>query len=127
MQRLRRLSLSFLVLSACVEPALPPPEAPAVTVMDGGVACSPRTCTGCCVDNRCVGGNQDEACGYDGRSCQRCGAGLRCEAPGACYPKPRAADAGTAPPPASTDAGIPIDRQVQAGRCIFFSGVLFCN
>jgi hypothetical protein len=123
---MRRISFWVLLsLAGCVEPALPAPEAPEPAAAP--VVCSPRTCTGCCVDNQCLGGNRDEACGYDGRTCQRCGAGLRCEAPGACFPKPRAADAGTPAPPAGTDAGIPLDRTVQSGRCIFFSGVLFCN
>lgn len=72
-----------LLLAGCVEPYVMPADAGPVVMKPKG--CSPLTCTGCCFGDQCVGGNADDACGYDGRQCAACAAGTRCEAPGACY------------------------------------------
>lgn len=46
--------------------------------------CSPLTCTGCCSNNICRGGNENDGCGYDGRACSQCTGNSVCEAPGTC-------------------------------------------
>jgi hypothetical protein len=74
-----------MLLAGCLEP---------LPVLDTGTTpgkaklagCSPLNCTGCCAGERCLGGNTDDACGYDGRGCNTCPNTHRCESPGACYP-----------------------------------------
>jgi hypothetical protein len=78
---------SALVLAACVEPALP--VEPDAGTDAGPFVCSPLTCTGCCRENVCLGGNEQDACGYDGRWCQGCPADTACVSPGACVSRPR--------------------------------------
>ena len=82
------LAVALLGLAGCLEP---------VPYLDLGGAtpgrpkhghCTPMSCTGCCVGKECLGGNLDDACGYDGRPCTACPQTHRCEAPGACYPLP---------------------------------------
>ncbi|MFT3709805.1 MAG: hypothetical protein QM817_19420 [Archangium sp.] len=78
----RALSIITLLASGCLEPALTQDAG----VNDAGpVHCSPLTCTGCCRGDVCLGGNTDDACGYDGRSCKACAAQLTCKSPGACF------------------------------------------
>jgi hypothetical protein len=115
----------FVSMTACLEPMLPLPEDAQDAGHDAGVfICSPRTCTGCCEGNRCLGGNLDEACGHTGRACQRCEASLRCETPGACFPRP-GRDAGI-PRPVS-DAGLSIlDSAALRRKCFVSNGALVC-
>lgn len=87
-----------VVLAGCVEPGAPAGVEVEPTPDAGPFVCGPTTCTGCCLGNQCLGGNLDEACGYDGRACRRCSAQSRCEAPGACFARPGSADAGVAKP-----------------------------
>jgi hypothetical protein len=57
-----------------------------------GETCDPKTgacvptspcgpCTGCCINNACLAGTVDKACGANGGACETCGAGQSC-APG---------------------------------------------
>ncbi len=118
-----RLALGLgLLLTACVEPALPS-DAEVAAVDAGPFVCSPRTCTGCCLNNVCLGGNQDSACGYDGRTCKPCNEGTRCESPGACYALP--GDGGAPNKPLSPDAGIYLSPQ-NLRKCQFFLGTWIC-
>ena len=50
----------------------------------GPYVCSPMTCRGCCRGNVCLGGDEQLACGYEGRACRECGRGTECVAPGTC-------------------------------------------
>lgn len=119
-----RLALGLgLLLTACVEPALPSDSEVATVVDAGPFVCSPRTCTGCCLNNVCVGGNEDSACGYDGRACKACNEGTRCESPGACYALP--SDGGQPIKPLPPDAGIYLSPQ-NLRKCQFFLGTWLC-
>ncbi len=118
-----RLLVGMVVFGVgCVEPALPAIESGS-SVDAGPYVCSPLTCTGCCRDNRCFGGNLDDACGYDGRSCRTCESHLRCESPGACFPRPR--DGGVSEPSRLGDAGA-VNLEV-LHRCQFLYGLVFCG
>ena len=72
------------------------------------------SCTGCCQNGVCMGGNSNDACGYDGRACSQCPATHRCEAPGACYPHPTMNSLHAATPNPSE------------AECIFVDGQLRC-
>ena len=119
---LRTLAIGLSVFfSACLEPAIPPPSsAPEVEAVP--YVCGPTTCTGCCRDNVCLGGNHDSACGYDGRQCRVCAGNVRCEAPGACFQKP--SDGGTTGRPFNPDAGVNLE---VLQRCQFLFGFVFCG
>lgn len=81
------------VAGAAVIGACGPPEDP---------PCGPDVCAGCCDSSgQCVTGEQPEACGTGGQSCQTCGGAATCVA-GVCRAEPDAGDedAGT-----SADAG----------------------
>ncbi len=53
------------------------------TPEDGGSACGPATCPGCCSGGACVAGNIRSQCGSHGQACTSCaGAGLTCQAQG---------------------------------------------
>lgn len=107
--------------TACLEPALVAP--PTDAERDAGpYVCGPMTCTGCCHQNRCFGGNQDSACGYDGRQCRVCSGEVRCEAPGACFQKP--SDGGSVGRPFDPDAGVNLE---VLQRCRFLYGFVFCG
>jgi hypothetical protein len=73
--------LFFVFLAACLEPA--------ITFQENSkdikthYVCSPTNCTGCCRNNICRGGNDNDACGYDGRLCVECVDSV-CEIPGTC-------------------------------------------
>lgn len=119
------IALSF---ASCVEPTLEP-------LQDGGAdggayQCTPITCTGCCQDNRCLGGNESGACGYDGRRCRACGEETSCVAPGTCASSPSDGGALTGDRP---DAGGLIDPltgrplEPPRQRCIFFFGTFICS
>ena len=113
---MRHLYLAVcLMLSGCVEPSVMPADAGPVVMKPKG--CSPLTCTGCCFEGECVGGNADDACGYDGRQCEACGAGTRCEAPGACYVFD--------PPPASSTPSIE-DPRFPMRQCFAIDGRWIC-
>ena len=108
---------------ACVEPVAPaagePPDA-------GPFLCTPITCTGCCRDNVCLGGNLDDACGYDGRECRTCESGTLCVSPGACVSQPRDGGFDT---PLNLDSGFPVGLLGPArpfGHCLFRHGRLVC-
>lgn len=111
-----------LALTGCLEPALPDLEASLLSVDAGPVACSARTCTGCCLENVCFGGNLDTACGYSGRVCQVCSGDSRCESPGACFATPR--DGGTPAASVVRDGG---SRADLFQRCTFWPGFFFCG
>ncbi len=105
---MRRLLLlcAAAALGACVEPALK--GAPLDAGADAGpYVCTALNCTGCCRNNICRGGNELEACGYDGRRCQECPAGTACVTPGACVAV--MPDAGETVRPLNLDAGYPVD------------------
>jgi len=119
--RFHWLSLG-LALSACLEPDLPVAEGNTLSVDAGPAVCNARTCTGCCLDTVCLGGNHDTACGYSGRACQECSGDSRCESPGACFAKPR--DGGTPSGAIALDAGI---RAEVLQRCTFWPGYFFCG
>lgn len=74
--------LGLGALSACAPP-----------VLEGGAACIPDSCSGCCRDGRCEPGHRLTACGSDGDTCVRCGAGDLCEA-GVCKEPSEGAEAG---------------------------------
>lgn len=117
-------------LSACLEPALPRLDPEATGVVDAGpFRCTPMTCTGCCRNNICRGGNEDEACGYDGRLCQECPSDAVCVAPGTCVGRPR--DGGARGTPVNPDAGLshPFkDEPIPPlQRCIWVFGVPICS
>jgi hypothetical protein len=40
--------------------------------------CDPSNCTGCCVNDICAQGTQNQACGYGGVACATCGSGSSC-------------------------------------------------
>ena len=89
----RFVAFIALSLSSCVEPGLPVEAADGGT--DGGFyKCSPMTCTGCCSNNICRGGNELLACGYDGRACRECNGDVSCVSPGTCAGNPH--DGGSA-------------------------------
>lgn len=53
------------------------------------VTCNPSRCpTGCCLNNQCVGGAEDTACGQQGNACQVCGQYQQCQS-AACVDAPR--------------------------------------
>ena len=53
------------------------------------VTCNPSRCpTGCCLNNQCVGGAEDTACGQQGNACQVCGQYQQCQS-AACVDSPR--------------------------------------
>ncbi|MBK7859550.1 MAG: hypothetical protein IPJ65_13220 [Archangiaceae bacterium] len=108
------LSLGGL-LAGCLEPAA---QLELDGTGNGGVVkhCSPLNCTGCCAGDVCLGGNTDEACGYDGRGCNTCPSTHRCEAPGACYPVPTMSSSSSTPPPLPDSA-----------RCFMIDGSLRCQ
>jgi hypothetical protein len=121
------LFTSALLLAACVEPSLPAVDA---GVDAGPVECSPTTCTGCCRDGVCLGGNEQDACGYDGFGCRACPSDTACVAPGTCVSKPR--DAGTYMPrdggtslPLDPFTGKPINPD--RGRCVFVFWRVICG
>lgn len=119
----RSLVVVLVVLGhGCLEPALPMSDGTA-PVDAGPFVCSPLTCTGCCRANQCLGGNRDDACGYDGRACRTCEASLRCESPGACFLRPR--DGGVDAPTRRSDAGA-VNLEVLQ-RCQFLYGFVFCG
>lgn len=125
----RLLPIIAVVLAACVEPAVPLPAIDA-GVDAGPFRCTPLTCAGCCRNNICRGGNDDEACGYDGRLCQGCPEGTACQAPGACISVPRdgggSAGAGTPDPgPLNPLTGLPLDDGLRL-RCFVRFGRLVC-
>lgn len=111
-----------LALSACLEPALPALDDGALPVDAGPFVCSALTCTGCCLENVCFGGNHDDACGYSGRVCRLCSDDSRCETPGACFARPR--DAGPIPTSFGLDAGL---RSDVAQPCTLWLGRFFCG
>lgn len=127
----RALVVAAVVLgaSACLEPAL---------ALDAGLGeaaptrCSPLTCTGCCLGDTCLGGNADDACGYDGRACRSCSAATRCQSPGACISVP--ADAGTTETlqfqtlerPTDPYSGNPVIDPPK-NRCVWVFGFPVCN
>lgn len=111
-----------LALSACLEPALPGLDDGARPVDTGPFVCSALTCTGCCLENICLGGNLDDTCGYSGRVCRRCSEGSRCETPGACFASPR--DAGPTPTSLGLDAGLRAD---VLQPCTLWLGRFFCG
>lgn len=86
-------ALCVVVFASCVEPALPPSADAGAAADAGPYNCSPFTCTGCCSNNICRGGNEEEACGYDGRRCQACPSNTACLTPGTCVSIP--SDAGS--------------------------------
>jgi hypothetical protein len=123
-------SLALWCLAGCVEPALPTLDPEAMGAVDAGpYRCSPMNCTGCCRNNICRGGNEDEACGYDGRLCQECPSEAMCVAPGTCVGRPN--DAGTKPAPVNADAGLtnPFkDEPIPPlQRCVWVFGVPICS
>ncbi|MBL8909485.1 MAG: hypothetical protein JNM17_02165 [Archangium sp.] len=114
-------------LCACVEPSLP---ADAGFEADAGPQrCSPLNCTGCCLANTCLGGNTNEACGYDGRTCRACSATTACQPPGACISVPQDSDAGTVfvlgDVPTDPFSGNPIIDPPR--RCAWVFGRQICN
>jgi hypothetical protein len=73
----------FLVLLlSCLEPAPALEENLKDTKIN--YVCSPINCSGCCRNNICRGGNDNDACGYDGRLCKECLSGAVCSSPGTC-------------------------------------------
>jgi len=114
-------ALLFVCFTACLEPSIVT-VAPELSADAGPYVCSPLTCTGCCRDNQCLGGNHDSACGYDGRQCRVCEGEVRCEAPGACFQKP--SDGGIPSRPLNPDAGVNLE---VLRRCQFLYGFVFCG
>lgn len=90
----KRCGLAWVVLvfaSACLSPV---PGLEVDGVVDGKAKlgrCGPMNCQGCCDGDMCLGGNFDDACGYDGRACVGCPSTHVCDGPGACYSRPMAA------------------------------------
>ncbi len=125
----RWLASLALCLTACLEPGLPLVMGGAGDVDAGPWRCSPMTCTGCCRNNICRGGNEDEACGYDGRLCQECPSDTMCVAPGTCVGRPR--DGGGTPGSGGADGG-PINPYKDEPipplkRCTWIFGVPICS
>lgn len=126
----RSLALVWVVaLASCLEPSLATDAGPDDA---GATLCGPTTCTGCCLGNVCVGGNQDDACGYDGRTCRRCPTRAMCGAPGTCILAP--VDAGAGPLDAgSASFNGPIDPfsgqplMPPERKCMWVFGIPFCN
>lgn len=121
-----------LVVSACIEPALPLPDGG--DLADAGpYRCSAANCTGCCSNNICRGGNEAEACGYDGRGCSTCPSTTSCMAPGACIgtPKDGGAFAGSYNPDAGGGTledpltGNPLKPPGRA--CVYIFGIPICG
>lgn len=74
--------LIFALLCSCLEPATELEQN--LKAVKKNYSCSPVNCTGCCRNNICRGGNEKDACGYDGRLCRECLNTSTCEAPGTC-------------------------------------------
>jgi len=118
---------------ACLEPSV---GSDGGSAMDAGpFVCGPMTCTGCCQGNVCLGGNHDDACGYDGRACKVCPARTACENPGACISVPGSNDAGavvTVQEPVDLDrptdpfSGQPLT-DPQRPRCVWVFGFPVCS
>lgn len=110
--------VAVVVLSGCLEPApLAEPDVLSAVADAGPYICSPLTCTGCCRDNVCLGGNHQTACGYSGRECKTCDNTTRCESPGACFALPN--DGGVRPKSDPTkDFRLP---------CFINGGRLYCG
>jgi hypothetical protein len=121
-----RAMLIAVLLAGCVDP-LPLQADGVVSGKPVMGHCTPQTCSGCCRDDVCLGGNFDEACGYDGRTCESCAAGFRCDVPGACYPERTPWDAGTQVPPLQDAGQIPTERH--GPKCHLLPGwnALFCE
>jgi hypothetical protein len=56
--------------------------------------CDPTNCAGCCVENICATGDQNQACGYGGVACALCGAGGTCVSNQCVFGGPRVIDGG---------------------------------
>jgi hypothetical protein len=117
------------VLAGCLEPSLPPSDAGQPEADAGPYRCAPTNCTGCCRNNICRGGNEDEACGYDGRLCQECPATASCETPGTCVGRPT--DGGSKPVSMRGDGGLvdPYREEPvpEFRRCYWLFGIPFCD
>ena len=117
----------LVVLAGCVEPSLVR-EAEQLVGDAGPYVCNPMTCTGCCRENVCLGGNHLDACGYDGRACRVCGEHLQCVSPGTCVAEPSDAGYGRRVPPldggASEEPFMPPERRNQ---CWFFGALRVCG
>jgi hypothetical protein len=122
-----------LLVSACVEPALPSVDGGSVGDA-GPYRCSAMNCTGCCSNNICRGGNEAEACGYDGRACTMCSGDTTCRAPGACVSTAHDGgsfggaynpDAGSGSVVENPLTGTPLDPPRHG--CVFLFGIPICG
>lgn len=117
--------VSFL---ACGDVVVTPGEEDAGDA--GPWICSPLTCAGCCSNNICRDGNEQLACGYDGRACRECGSSTTCVSPGTCVANQN--DAG-ALRPYNPDAGMltnpftggPLEPPTQ--KCFFIFDHYVCS
>lgn len=116
-------------IAACGE--LPLAVTEDASVVDAGpYICNPMTCRGCCSDNVCKSGEEQLACGYEGRACRECGRDTSCVSPGTCLSNPN--DGGTGRP-YDPDAGMlinpftghPLEPPTQ--KCIFIFGGYVCS
>jgi hypothetical protein len=119
--------IALCCCASCVEPVLAHDDAGEADA--GAWRCSPLTCTGCCRDNQCLGGNAQAACGYDGRSCRECGTDTNCVSPGTCAGLP--GDGGSTSRGGS-DGGLinpltggPLQPPTQ--KCVFIYGFFVCS
>jgi hypothetical protein len=127
----RWLVVVALTVTACGEVPPPSEQTEASPVDAGPYRCGPLTCAGCCSNNVCRTGEEQSACGYDGRACRECGRGTACVSPGTCVSI--ASDAGSNGPPFNPDAGMltnpftggPLEPPTQ--KCIFIFGGYYCS
>jgi hypothetical protein len=75
------LFVAAVTLLACLEPM---PSAAAPQAPQAEWVCSPSTCSGCCKNNQCLGGNTETSCGIGGGRCAACAEQQKCVSPGMC-------------------------------------------